>query len=149
MNFMSIILFDNTLSCFTNIVWRDPMKKFIFIIVIALALTMVPSFLTTGVITEAATTSTFQRVDFVNATVTATALNVRQGPSTGYKVVCTLKKGQTVKIFGKLGTWYAVMDTAKGCIGCASSKYIKTGTATTRSPAASRAKTPQAKTYPA
>jgi len=83
--------------------------------------------------------TTFQKVNFVTGVVTADTLNVRQGPSTKFPVVCVLKKGQTVNVFGKLGDWYAVYEPATGCVGAVSSKYIKqqgttTGTPTTKSP---------------
>ena len=67
----------------------------------------------------------FQRVDFVSAQVLVDGLNVREGISTSNKIVCTLKKGQTVKVFGKLGDWYAIYEPATGCVGAASSKYLK------------------------
>ncbi len=67
----------------------------------------------------------FQRVNFVDAVVTANALNVRQGPATKFPVICVLKKGQTVKVFGKLGDWYAIYEPATGCVGAVSAQYIK------------------------
>src|SRR5690242_5960390 len=68
----------------------------------------------------------FQRVSYVNATVTGCdELNVRQGPSTAFPVVNVLKKGETVKVFGKLGNWYAIFEPEKGCVGVASSGYLK------------------------
>jgi uncharacterized YkwD family protein len=78
----------------------------------------------TAATTEAV--STFQRVNYVNAIVTGCEeLNVRQGPSTEFKLVNVLKKGQTVKVFGKLGNWYAIYEPEKGCVGVASSAYLK------------------------
>ncbi|MCX7710030.1 MAG: CAP domain-containing protein [Clostridia bacterium] len=71
----------------------------------------------------------FQRVNYVNATVTADTLNVRQGPSVKYPVVCVLKKNQTVKVFGKLGNWYAVYEPTKGCVGAADARYLKSAAA--------------------
>ncbi|GAE89550.1 CAP domain-containing protein [Acetivibrio straminisolvens] len=83
--------------------------------------------------------TTFQKVNFVTGVVTADTLNVRQGPSTKFPIVCVLKKGQTVNVFGKLGDWYAVYEPASGCVGAVSSKYIKqqgttTGTTTAKKP---------------
>jgi len=64
--------------------------------------------------------------------VTTDLLNVRQGPATSYPIVCVLKKGQTVKVFGQIGDWYAIYEPGKGCVGAASSKYLKSaGTGTT------------------
>lgn len=76
----------------------------------------------------------FQRVNYVDATVTANSLNVRQGPSVKYPVVCVLKKNQTVKIFGKLGNWYAVYEPAKGCVGAVDSRYVKSKAAAAPAP---------------
>jgi uncharacterized YkwD family protein len=73
--------------------------------------------------------SSFQRVNFVNAVVVAEHLNVRQGPSTKFPVICVLNKGQTVKVFGKLNGWYAIYEPATGCVGAASSAYLKTASA--------------------
>jgi len=85
---------------------------------------------------------TIQSVNITNATVTAELLNVRQGPSTGYPIVCVLKKGQTVKIFGKIGDWYAIYESAKGCVGMVKNTYLKvagTGTSTPSAPKATKA----------
>ena len=68
----------------------------------------------------------YQNYSFVTGVVTAVSLNIRQGPSTSYPVVCVLRQGQQVRVFGKLGTsWYAVYEVAKGCVGACSSSYIK------------------------
>lgn len=76
----------------------------------------------------------FQKVNYVNAVVTADSLNVRQGPSVKYPVVCVLKKNQTVKVFGKLGSWYAVYEPAKGCVGAVDARFVK-AQGTTAAPA--------------
>lgn len=69
----------------------------------------------------------FQSFDLVKGTVTATFLNVRQGPSTKYNIIRVLKNGQEVKIFGKIGDWYAVYESPTGCVGAVYSKYISIG----------------------
>lgn len=43
-----------------------------------------------------------------NNTVTASALNVRTGPGTGYKSLGQLKNGSTVKILAEYNGWYAI-----------------------------------------
>ena len=68
----------------------------------------------------------FQKVDSISGVVTATRLNVRQGPSTNFPVVCILREGQWVNILAKIGDWYVVYETDTGCVGVASTKYIKT-----------------------
>lgn len=103
-------------------------KKIVCLVVLALVITSVSGFF--GSNTGAAAAPAFQKVNFTNAVVTASALNVRQGPSTKYPVVCVLKKGQTVKVFGKLGNWYAVYEMPTGCVGAVDSKYVKVVSAT-------------------
>lgn len=122
------------------------MKKLVFLIVISLILTTVPGFLETGSRVEAA--PSFQRVSFANAVVTATKLNVRQGPATTYPVICTLDKGQEVKIFGKLDNWYAVYETATGSVGCVDSKFINVAENTTPEPTTPNTTTPSTQGTP-
>ena len=56
--------------------------------------------------------------------VTATSLNVRQGPGTTYKSITTVSKNEYIRIFAKIGDWY-VIQTDSNYIGTASSKYIR------------------------
>lgn len=99
-------------------------RKLVFLLVVTIVCTMAAGF--TGFESKSVMAATqFQRINFVNATVTADYLNVRQGAGTNFPIVCVLKKGQTVKIFGKVGDWYAVYEPAKGCVGAASSFYLK------------------------
>lgn len=109
-------------------------RRIILLVVLTIVFTTVLSFggLDTGKSVEAA--PEFQRVGFVNAVVTATYLNVRQGAGTNFPIVCVLKKGQTVKVFGKLGDWYAVYEPRTGCVGAASSRYLQAA-GTTPAPA--------------
>ncbi|MCR4436766.1 MAG: CAP domain-containing protein [Clostridiales bacterium] len=109
-------------------------KRIIFLVVLTLAFTTIFGFTGINPLSEALAQTSFQRVNFVNATVTANLLNVRQGPGTKYRVVCVLKKGQTVKVFGKLGDWYAIYETKGGCVGAVSSKYIKVAGTVTPAP---------------
>ena len=60
----------------------------------------------------------------LDAKVTASYLNVRQGPSQNYKVICVLKKGQNVKVFAKMGEWYALYDPVTGCVGMSHGEYM-------------------------
>lgn len=116
-------------------------KKLIVLLVLTLVFTSLLGFtgyeFNNGVIAA----PQFQRVNYVNAVVTATQLNVREGPGTNYKVACQLKKGATVKVFGKLGGWYAVMDPGTGCVGAVDGRYIKA--AGTQGNAAPQAQTPK------
>ncbi len=100
-------------------------RKIVFLLVLTVLCSCMVGF--TGANAQTVTQgTTFQRVDFVNATVTTDYLNVRQGPATSHPIVCVLKKGETVKIFGKVGDWYAVYVPSKGCVGVATSLYLKT-----------------------
>lgn len=92
----------------------------------ASAATKAPAAPATTVTPAPQAVSAFQRVSYVSATVTGCdELNVRQGPSTEFQVVNVLKKGQTVKVFGKLGNWYAIYEPETGCVGAASSNFLK------------------------
>ncbi|MDK2932705.1 MAG: hypothetical protein PWP27_515 [Clostridiales bacterium] len=56
--------------------------------------------------------------------VTASALNVRSGPSTYFKVVGLVYKNQIVDCIGKLGDWY-IIHLNNDTVGVASGKYLK------------------------
>ena len=99
-------------------------RKIIFLVVMTIVFTAALGL--TGLDTGTAMAqTTFQRINFVDAVVTAESLNVRQGPGTTFPIVCVLKKGQTVKVFGKVGNWYAVYEPGKGCVGAASGNFLQ------------------------
>jgi len=66
----------------------------------------------------------YQTVDSPTGIVTATSLNIRQGPGTTYKSITTVSKNEYIRIFAKIGDWY-VVQTDSNYIGTASSKYIR------------------------
>jgi len=66
----------------------------------------------------------YQTVGTTTGLVTATTLNVRQGPSTNYKTVTQVYKNEYIRIFAKIGDWY-VIQTNSDYLGAVSSKYIK------------------------
>lgn len=99
-------------------------RKIIFLIVLTFIFTSVMGFTATNSTTLKAA-SYFQKADFINGVVTVAQLNVRQGPDQKYPIICVLKKGQKVKVFGMLGEWYAIYDVTSGCVGSAFSKYIR------------------------
>lgn len=66
----------------------------------------------------------YQTVGTTTGIVTASALNVRQGPSTNYKVVTMIYKNEYIRIFAQIGDWY-VIQTDKDYIGMVSKKYVK------------------------
>ncbi len=57
------------------------------------------------------------------ATVTASRLNMRSGPSTDYSIMHTLWQGNSVKIIGQSNGWYQIRLT-DGRVGWASGKYL-------------------------
>lgn len=66
----------------------------------------------------------YQTVGTTTGIVTASALNVRQGPSTNYKIVTMIYKNEYIRIFAQIGDWY-VIQTDKDYIGMVSKKYVK------------------------
>lgn len=68
--------------------------------------------------------SHYQIVGTTTGLVTASALNVRQGPGTNYKIVTMIYKNEYIRIFAKIGDWY-VIQTDGDYIGMVSSKYVK------------------------
>jgi len=66
----------------------------------------------------------YQTVGTPTGIVTATSLNIRQGPGTTYKSITTVRKNEYIRIFAKIGDWY-VVQTDSNYIGTASSKYIR------------------------
>lgn len=66
----------------------------------------------------------YQETDFVTGLVTASALNVRSGPSTSYKAIGTVYKNEYIRVFAQIGDWY-VIQTDGDLVGAVSKKYIK------------------------
>ncbi len=66
----------------------------------------------------------YQTVGTPTGIVTASTLNIRQGPGTTYKSISTVSKNKYIRIFAKIGDWY-VVQTDDNYIGAASSKYIR------------------------
>lgn len=63
-------------------------------------------------------------MDFSTGLVTATTLNVRSGPGTGYKVVATVKKNEYIRVFAGVGDWY-IVQVEGDYVGAVSKKYVK------------------------
>lgn len=89
---------------------------------------------------------TFEKVNFTSAVVTATHLNVRQGPSVNFPIVCVLKKDQWVNVIGKLGDWYAVYEPQTRCVGAVSGEYIKSASTTGKTTTPAKSSTGKTKT---
>lgn len=77
--------------------------------------------------------SYYQTVGTTTGLVTASALNVRQGPGTNFKAVTLIYKNEYIRVFAQIGDWY-VIQTNSDYIGCVSKTYVRliypqTGTA--------------------
>ncbi len=66
----------------------------------------------------------YQTVGASTGLVTASKLNVRQGPSINFKILTTVNKNEYIRIFAKIEDWY-VIQTNSNYIGTVSSKYVK------------------------
>lgn len=66
----------------------------------------------------------YYKLDFSTGLVTASKLNVRSGPGTGYPVVTTIKQNEYIRVFAGVGDWY-VVQVEGDYIGAVSKKYIK------------------------
>ncbi|MGE5614276.1 MAG: CAP domain-containing protein [Bacillota bacterium] len=66
-----------------------------------------------------------EKVEDNVAIVTASRLNVREGPSTSFQSICKLDKGHTVTVMGKLGDWYAIYIPETGIVGAVDGRYIE------------------------
>jgi uncharacterized YkwD family protein len=66
-----------------------------------------------------------EKVNITNATVTQKDVNLRQGPSKNYPIVCILKKDTVVKVLAKTNGWYAVVEPQRGFVGMISADFLK------------------------
>ena len=66
----------------------------------------------------------YQTVGTSTGIVTATSLNVRQGPGTNFSTITRVNKNEYIRVFAKIGDWY-VIQTDRNYLGSVSSKYIK------------------------
>ncbi len=77
-----------------------------------------------GIVNISTAMTHYQTVGTPTGLVTASALNVRQGPGTWYKIVTTVNKNEYIRIFAKIGDWY-VIQTDNDNIGAVSSEYVR------------------------
>lgn len=66
----------------------------------------------------------YYKLDFSTGLVTATKLNVRSGPGTGYSIVTTVDKNEYIRVFAGVGDWY-IVQVEGDYVGAVSKKYIK------------------------
>ncbi len=91
-------------------------KKIILFIIILFVIIFTSS--------ESKAMSHYQTVETTTGLVTASALNVRQGPGTSYKAVTLVYKNEYVRVFAQIGDWY-IIQTDSDYVGTVSKKYIK------------------------
>lgn len=99
------------------------MKRYVSITVIAMLLVGLMSIIPAGKIDVQAYTP-FEETGIKNVIITAPALNVRSGNSTGFPVVNKVYKNQQIEVIGKLGNWYAV-HLPDNTVGVIASWYTK------------------------
>ena len=66
----------------------------------------------------------YYKLDFSTGLVTATTLNVRSGPGTGYKTITQVKKDSYIRIFAGVGDWY-IVQVEGDFVGAVNKKYVK------------------------
>lgn len=91
-------------------------RKFIILLILCLALI--------GLSNISNAMTHYQTVGTTTGLVTASALNVRQGPSTNYKITTVIYKNEYIRVFAQIGDWY-VIQTDSDYIGMVSKKYVK------------------------
>lgn len=77
-----------------------------------------------GTVTTSFGMQHYYNVDFSTGLVTASELNVRSGPGTNYKIVTTVKKGEYLRVFAGVGSWY-IVQVEGDYVGAVSKKYVK------------------------
>ncbi len=103
------------------------MKKRIIILTVLSVLIVTSTCYAAAAGDTAPTILAFEKIANDSATVTATKLNVREGPSTDYPSICKLEKGQAVTVMGRLGEWYAIFNPDTGVVGAVDGRYIDFG----------------------
>lgn len=74
--------------------------------------------------TVSQTSSLFSKLDYSYAKITEN-INIRSGPSASTPVAANLKKGDAVKVIGKLNGWYVVNVPNTNKVGCISPSYAE------------------------
>lgn len=101
------------------------MKRRIYkpkIMMASLVIILLLSFFTTNVST--AKGLIFKWTNVKQVEVTAYRLNVRIGPSTSYRKIGTVSRGDVLDVLGTLGSWY-VIHKKDGSVGLISSTYTR------------------------
>lgn len=92
------------------------LKKIILFIIIFLGIIFVSN--------KSTAMSHYQTVGTTTGLVTASVLNVRQGPGTNYSIATVVYRNEYVRVFAQIGNWY-VIQTDKDFVGLVSKEYVK------------------------
>ena len=101
-------------------------RKILFILILAIAILGELMGMTTLAMREST------EPEFSNGQVTASKLNVRNGPSTEYGIVGRINEGEYIHIHAKIDDWY-VLQTSEDIIGCVSAEYVQKADGTVES----------------
>ena len=66
----------------------------------------------------------YQVIGTSTGLVSASSLNVRQGPGSNFPVITRVYKNEYIRLFAKIGDWY-VIQTDNNYLGAVSTKYVK------------------------
>lgn len=66
----------------------------------------------------------YYNLDFSTGLVTATTLNVRNGPGIQYKIIATVKKNEYIRVFAGVGNWY-IVQVEGDYVGAVNKSYVK------------------------
>ena len=66
----------------------------------------------------------YYNTGFTTGLVTATSLNLREGPGINYKIVANIKKNEYIRVFAGVGDWY-IVQVEGDFVGAVNKKYIK------------------------
>lgn len=92
------------------------LRKIILFIIIFLGIIFVSN--------KSTAMSHYQTVGTTTGLVTASVLNVRQGPGTNYSIATVVYRNEYVRVFAQIGNWY-VIQTDKDFVGLVSKEYVK------------------------
>ena len=97
---------------------RKEKRKFLILLITLLIIAIISFF------NKSFAMKHYQEVDFTTGLVTASTLNVRQGPGLSYKVISKVHKNEYIRAFARIDNWY-VVQTDKDIIGAVYVDYIK------------------------
>lgn len=66
----------------------------------------------------------YYNTGFTTGLVTASSLNLREGPGLNYKIIANIKKNEYIRVFAGVGDWY-IVQVEGDFVGAVNKKYIK------------------------